>query len=191
MKKVFAQRGNEVAFEDMKQRGTYLLDQSGKLLWNWIVDFDELRKGEISHIFSLASNGIMHEDGVIEKRMVTTVFEATPDQKHLLMQTKMDRIFAQRGEKVETPAIGENYLIETQEAAYLVYFADVSAGKTKYCISEQGELQVTPRTFTDYTVYEQTRKQLAVSMSALKAFAEAAKRNQFLPFFHFAKINLW
>ena len=191
MKKVFAQRGNEVAFEDMKQRGTYLLDQSGKLPWDWIVDFDALRNGEIHHKNSLASNGFTHEKGCIERHMVTAVFEATPDQQHLLMQTKMDKIFAQRGEKVETPLDGKNYLIETREAAYLVQFGDVLTGHTKYCISEQGELQVTPRTFTDYTAYEQTRRQLAVSMSALKAFAKAAKRNLFMPSFHSAKINLW
>lgn len=188
MKEVFAQRGTEVAFEDMKQGGTYLLDQSGKLPWNWIVDFDELRNGAIHHKLSLSSNGFLHGDGVIEQRMVTAVFEATPDQKHLLVQTRVDKIFAQRGKKVETPVVGENYLIETQEAAYLVQFADTSTGQTKYCISEQGELHVTPRKFTDYTAYEQTHKQLVVSMSALETFASAVKHN---PFLYFAKTQLW
>lgn len=188
MKEVFAQRGTEVAFEDMKQRGTYLLDQSGKLPWNWIVDFDELRNGAVHHKLSLSSNGLMHGDGSIEKRRVSAVFEATPDQKHLLMQAKMDKIFAQRGKKVETPVIGENYLIETQDATYLVQFADISTGQTKYCISEQGELQVTPRKFTGYTAYEQTPTQLAVSLSALETFLSAAKHNQFL---YFGKIQLW
>jgi hypothetical protein len=136
----------------------------------------------------LASNGFANEDGSIERKLVTAVFEATPDQKHLLMQTKMDKIFAQRGEKVETPAIGENYLIETQEAAYLVQFGDVSAGHTKYCISEQGELQVTPRTFKGYTAYEQTHKQLAVSMSALEAFVNVTKGNTF---FYTPIVQLW